>query len=290
MARQAPVAFPPDTAMDEHDRAWGLYVVAAKQSQKPGPGPRDAVRLSYVVRGTAVLKPSGRRARTAAAGSEREVQAGDVVLLSVRDDMYMQGDAARGCLMHQIDFAGDQAERMLAVASFAPLPAVIRAGFDEHLLSLVAEIIELGRLRPAGWVRLQAGALAHLLARLDVAHRQSATIDRRHQLVQEARMLLVDPGRDRLDLGSVAQEMGVGYSTFRRTFRAKSGTTPHQYRLGQRLAHAQRLLADTDMPIAAIAEELGFSSQAYFARLFRSKTGLSPSVWRENQPKGGGTG
>lgn len=48
-----------------------------------------------------------------------------------------------------------------------------------------------------------------------------------------------------------------------------------------RLIYAARLhLRETKLPMSAIAQQLGFSSLAYFSRLFHQKTGLTPSAFR----------
>lgn len=261
---------------DERDRAWGLCATAVGQGRTPAGSPMAGWRLYYVVRGAAVLSIP-RRGR-------QPVESGDVVLLDASPGVSFRPDHRRGCLAHQIDFTGTQMERHAADGFFAPLPTLIRAGFDEHLLGLVAQIIELARMRPPGVGRMVAGVLGNLLARLEVVHRLGNGADRQRRLVQEARMMLVDPSHDRYALQTLAGELGVGYSWFRRSFRDQTGLAPHQFRLNQRLVRAQQMLADTALPVARIASELGFSSQAYFARLFRRKTGLSPSVWRRNQP------
>lgn len=261
---------------DDRDRAWGMCVTAVGQGRTPSGAPVTGWRLYYMVRGAAVLHVPQR--------GRQPVESGDALLLDASPGVTCRPDHRRGCLAHQIDFSGMQMERHAADGFFAPLPTVIRAGFDEHLLSLVAQIIELARMRPPGTGRLVAGVLANLLARLEVVHRLGSSADRQRRLVQEARMMLVDPTHDRYALQTLAGELGVGYSWFRRSFRDQTGVAPHQFRLNQRLVRAQQLLADTALPVARIASELGFSSQAYFARLFRRKTGLSPTVWRRNQP------
>ncbi len=43
---------------------------------------------------------------------------------------------------------------------------------------------------------------------------------------------------------------------------------------------AKVLLASTSLPIGAVSEAIGFSSQFYFAARFRAHTGMSPSDWR----------
>lgn len=61
---------------------------------------------------------------------------------------------------------------------------------------------------------------------------------------------------------------------FCRAFRQSTGMTPHQYVIARRIGRAKELLAESRLPIAAIALEAGFSSQrqlnAHFARAVRA--------------------
>jgi AraC-like DNA-binding protein len=63
-------------------------------------------------------------------------------------------------------------------------------------------------------------------------------------------------------------------------FRRHVGLTISQYLTLQRIAHAQRLLLTTDMPILEIALESGFSSVSRFYEAFRQQTGNSPRRFR----------
>jgi len=130
---------------------------------------------------------------------------------------------------------------------------------------------------------MMGGALSDLLARLETAARMGGGTGRQRELVQGARRLLSDPDWNQTGLENLASELGVSYSWFRRSFQNQTGFTPQRFRGLQRLDRACQLLADSGQSIGAIARELGFSSQAYFARMFRKETGLSPSVWRASQ-------
>ncbi len=57
--------------------------------------------------------------------------------------------------------------------------------------------------------------------------------------------------------------------------------SPSQFLMMFRIRHARRLLSETDMSMAMIADELGYSSQAFFSRQFKQETKISPSLWRE---------
>ena len=259
----------PSTPLDE---AWGLYVTAiASGEDQPGPPP-GRWRLTCVVRGGATLLAPGRR--------RQRVEAGDVLLSSASAGGNLVPDPELTCRIHQVDFGGAWMERGEEAGFFGILPRVIRAGFDESLLGLMVKLVELAKSPVPDSGRLMAGVLGHLLARLECVTRSGNSVGRQQGLIQDAYRLLGDPERSQLGLETFSEELGVSYSWFRRSFRNHTGLTPQRYRLLQQLDRACQLLGDTTLPVGAIAERLGFSSQAYFARRFRKETGFSPTVWR----------
>ena len=67
---------------------------------------------------------------------------------------------------------------------------------------------------------------------------------------------------------------------FRRIFRRYTGATPAAYLSDLRISYAKRLLRHeypSHMKIADVALASGFRDPYYFARLFKKRTGLSPS-------------
>ena len=257
------------------DQAWGLYVTAiGSGADLPALG-GAGWRLHFLVRGTAGLVVPGRR--------RLRLEAGEVLLLDAAGEAVLVPDGQTTCRIHFVDFAGSTMAHWIALDFFGPLPRVIRTGFDEHLLGLIVRLVELARNQPPDVGRMMGGALAHLLARLESATRQGTGSGRQRDLVAGARQLLSDPDWDRTGLETLAAEVGVSYSWFRRSFQTQTGLTPQRFRGLQRLDRACQLLADSSLSVGAVARDLGFSSQAYFARVFRKETGLTPSVWRANQ-------
>jgi AraC family transcriptional regulator len=51
----------------------------------------------------------------------------------------------------------------------------------------------------------------------------------------------------------------------------------------QRVKKAQRLLAQTDLPLANIAVAVGFADQSHFSRQFHRLVGTTPSGFRRAQ-------
>lgn len=80
---------------------------------------------------------------------------------------------------------------------------------------------------------------------------------------------------------SFSQLFGYHEYYLNRLFTMYTGSTIHQYILDVRISHAKKLLLNTDLPLAAIAEKVGFNSNTYFSSYFRQTTGISPSQFRK---------
>ena len=73
---------------------------------------------------------------------------------------------------------------------------------------------------------------------------------------------------------------GVAERTFKRRFKAATGFAPIDYVQRLRVEDAKRRLERTDAPIDEISWRVGYEDPAFFRRLFRRTTGLSPGAYR----------
>ncbi|TQN41246.1 AraC family transcriptional regulator with amidase-like domain [Blastococcus colisei] len=69
--------------------------------------------------------------------------------------------------------------------------------------------------------------------------------------------------------------------SFARRFKATTGTTPHAWLLGRRLAAAESLLEETDAPVEEIARLVGFGTAAGLREQFQRRRGVSPRAYRQ---------
>jgi AraC-like DNA-binding protein len=83
-----------------------------------------------------------------------------------------------------------------------------------------------------------------------------------------------------LDLRVLAQEAHVSPRHFSRSFRRIFGETPHQYLISRRLERARHLLRTTELSVAEICLEVGFSSVGSFTTTFTRHVGASPTTFR----------
>lgn len=82
-----------------------------------------------------------------------------------------------------------------------------------------------------------------------------------------------------LDNGNLAKMCKVSEVYFRRLFTKQFKMTPHKYIVELRIAKAKQLLADGVLKTGAVAEECGFSNPYHFCRVFKEKTGVTPSQY-----------
>lgn len=85
------------------------------------------------------------------------------------------------------------------------------------------------------------------------------------------------------DYADLAQRLRLSINTFRRTFRAFTGLSPHRYRLAHRAALAKQLLVESSKPIKGIAEELNFTDVFYFTKQFKQEVGVTPAAYRKSR-------
>ena len=85
----------------------------------------------------------------------------------------------------------------------------------------------------------------------------------------------------------LAGEVAMSRSAFAGRFRRVMGEAPMRYLGRQRLAAAARRLKDSPDPIARIAVDAGYDSEASFSRAFRREYELPPAAWRRAQSASG---
>ena len=88
---------------------------------------------------------------------------------------------------------------------------------------------------------------------------------------------------NKVSLSEIAADASISKSEALRCFKRGVHTTPIDYVNRYRLNYARTRLLSTTQPITEIAVEAGFSSTAYFDRLFRRCFGLNPALYRKSQ-------
>ncbi len=90
---------------------------------------------------------------------------------------------------------------------------------------------------------------------------------------------------DNLTLETISHDLGFSVSKLRRLVYEQKGCGPIAYFINLKIDEAKRLIRKSPMNITEISENLGFSSLHYFSKLFKNKTGRSPSAYAKTIDK-----
>ena len=85
----------------------------------------------------------------------------------------------------------------------------------------------------------------------------------------------------------LASKIGLSRSALAERFVELIGQPPMQYLTQWRMQVASRLLRDSQSPVASIALDVGYDSEAAFSRAFKRLTGVPPAAWRRSQARSG---
>jgi len=81
-------------------------------------------------------------------------------------------------------------------------------------------------------------------------------------------------------LEEMAEHARMSVRTFTRRFREETGTSPRQWILRQRIAHAQLLLESTDLAVEAVARRSGLGSATALRQHLQATIGVAPTAYR----------
>ncbi len=84
-----------------------------------------------------------------------------------------------------------------------------------------------------------------------------------------------------LNVEEIARQAFTSPAHLNRVFRRERHQSIMQYVKEQRVEKAKSLLKNTVLPINTIGHHLGFQSSAYFGRIFRESTGVTPMQYRK---------
>jgi len=101
--------------------------------------------------------------------------------------------------------------------------------------------------------------------------------------ISKALKLMQDSPQNDWTLESIASEIGMSRSVFFNQFKKLVHETPLSYLTNWRIRHAQKLLMMDNTNISEIAANVGYQSESAFNRIFKSKTGQTPAVYRRSK-------
>lgn len=195
-----------------------------------------------------------------------------------------QADACRDLLSQLVDY--------LIEIPYDP-PEMIHTRFVELIALISRAVIETGA-SSARVLQISHERVMALNGLRSGPELKEWTLDTLHELLQEISfreqsdqvteraLHFMDENfhRPDLQLKEVAAAVHVSPSHLAHLMRIHVGASYVKYMTLLRMEEAKRLLAETDLKVAAVAVQAGYDDPAYFYRVFRREVGVTPSHYR----------
>ena len=99
-------------------------------------------------------------------------------------------------------------------------------------------------------------------------------------VVRTCEKWLGDHFREHGAIPRVVELANIPERTLKRRFKIATGTSLIEYLQNLRVEEAKRLLEGEEMPVDEISFDVGYEDPSFFRRLFKRRTGMTPSMYR----------
>ncbi len=277
--------------ISEEDKAWGIHIldcgasIVSRGADFPERSHPDKYyfswhrgrvlseyQLIYLFRGCGMFesKESG----------QLELNEGSVILISPGVWHRYKPSPSKEWHTYWVGFDGLTAKQIIDKLHFLPKNPIQEIGYQKKIIQVFHQIFDVGQAEFSGYQQVLSGEIVKLVGWLHALKRKAEFGDYdADAIIRKARIIIMNSPDD-VAIDKVADELNMGYSSFRKLFKEYTGMAPGQYQIQLKLKRAINLLHDKSKPIKEIALDSGFSSPYYFSRIFKKKLGCSPIVFR----------
>ena len=242
-------------------------------SHSYGPTLRPYHLMHFVTKGTGRLETAGISFR---------VGAGDAFLIPAEQISYYEASAEDPWSYSWIGFTGirsdDLVRRMLASSE----EGYILRGIDtEKYAGYILTAAVLDRSDYYSHMLCES-ILYEIFLSLTEEVPGMVSIDTAPAVAARIKFYLDAKYMENMRMEEVADLFGIHPNHLSRVFRLAYRISPKQYLQKLKMEKAAGMLKASDIPVALVAESLGFEDQRIFSRAFRNYWGSSPSEYRSN--------
>lgn len=193
---------------------------------------------------------------------------------------YDFADYTETCWIH---FTGRGVEECLSRAGFGG-KNVYYIGLSETCLELFKRIIAELQLKRPLYESITGALFLELLFHMGRKHAQAIKgVNRAHEAGMEKIVEYIHSCYNKkYSVKDLAQQCSLSIYRFIHNFKSYTGMAPIEYLTRVRIDKAKELLENSLLNIGEISNIVGYDNPLYFSRVFRKKTGGSPSSFRKS--------
>ena len=185
---------------------------------------------------------------------------------------------------HWIGFDGPIPRQMIATGAINSGQPLFQVGHHDKLLAQFQLALDEVKNEALGFRRIAAASVLQILAlATSLPLRTEEENQPMRATVRQACFLFRERTDNVVSIDSIAEELNVGYTYFRRMFKLYTGFSPKQYHTQLRFERVKRLLNESDLSIGEIAVLLNFDSTFHLSQWFKKLAHFSPKMWRKQK-------
>jgi len=212
-----------------------------------------------------------------------------------RDEPFHPGELLISFPGQATSYAHERAQRLWCIHCAPPhgeaapvsIPSTVVLGTQRDYVT--ERMTRISRLHASAPRDPLSGAMAGvvmlelLLTLSALASRRQSAAQHPHEVeVAAAASWIESHATQSISIPVLAQRVGLHQHTLARHFRKRFGLTMQGYQLACRLNQARSLLEHSDIPIHALARQLGFTDVQHFSKHFRRQQGMAPQRYRRH--------
>ena len=215
-------------------------------------------------------------------GNTYHVKAGSILLLfpGIKHTYHPLIDT--GWHNYWVRFNGSFFSSLMIKDVLSPKKVFFEPGLHDSIMSIYNLILEeVTNMRPLYQLRLCAAIISLVVEVLD--RERNKTIPTYYEtIVEKAKFLMEQNIFNSLNINTLEKQLGINPVHFQRYFKLSTSMSPYNYYINKKIMKAKSLLGEMNVSVKEAANQLGFDDEFYFSRLFKKKTGITPSKWKKN--------
>lgn len=213
--------------------------------------------------------------------TKTRIKAGDMCLLFPDEWHSYAPDKNTGWAEAWIGCKGVIPQQWVEKGFFVPEKPILNIGVSSRLLDMFNRAYETAQQQSPAYQQLLAGYVS-MIGSIVYSSCKGMQYKNNHIVnnINRAKNYMREHICENISMENLADNIGMGYSKFRKDFKQITGLSPNRYFIEMKLEKSKAMLLNGDMSCKEIAFSLGFDSPPYFTKMFRARVGVTPQEFR----------
>lgn len=208
------------------------------------------------------------------------VKDGVLLLIPPREKFLLQPNLTREYEEFRFSFLGSIPESW-QVKKFLPAYVIpMEVKYKDPLLNNMFRMISIARKEIRGTQPMLSSILIEIISEYYSQYDASLyLLDKKEDPLYVVKLYFEENLYTKFSIEDMCDKLHMNYYQLRNYFKEQTGMSPYQYLLEMKIDKAREMLRVPEASVKEVAFRLAFDSPYYFSRLFKKKTGISPTKW-----------